>query len=92
MCLYLVNACMDLYVILKFHGVFYRINCKKESSSLLLKSTFIYPIYIYMYVYMLLGVCDCQISKSVRVNDLAPCASWALHLDLSGLVTVTFIH
>lgn len=52
MCLYLVNACMDLYVILKFHGVFYRINCKKESSSLLLKSTFIYHIYTYICVYM----------------------------------------
>lgn len=57
MCLYLVNACMDLYVILKFHGVFYRINCKKESSSLLLKSTFIYHIYIHIYMYVCIYVC-----------------------------------
>lgn len=94
MCLYLVSACMDLYVISKFHGVLYRINCKIENSSLLLKSTFIYLIYIYihMYVHVLLGVCDCQISKSVRVIDFAPCGSWGLDLDLSGLVTVTFTH
>lgn len=50
MCLYLVSACMDLYVISKFCGFFYRINCKIESSSLLLKGTFIYLVYICMYM------------------------------------------
>lgn len=39
-----------------------------------------------MYVHVLLGICGCQISTSMRVIDLAPCGSWGLNLDLLDLV------